>query len=123
MPFRDHLRADQNIRLARGKLFQYFIVSLFRLRRIAVHPENLCRGKHLLQFHYDALRPRSAVPQVGTAAIRAGGEHFIAGVAVMAFQGVFIDVIGQRNVALLTFGNVTAFRTDDGLGVPSLIQK
>ena len=92
-------------------------------RRVIVHAQNTRLGKDLFQFPHHFLRARARIVQMHAAAFGTGGEHMVRRAAVMAFECVFVAVIGERNVARLALGDVAAVAADDALRESAAVQK
>ena len=52
-----------------------------------------------------------------------GFQHFIACAAIVTLETVFFAVIGERDVALFAFGDVSAVAAEHGLRISSAIEE
>ena len=119
----DHLRAQQDLDLARAKSSQRLLVAARPLHAVRIHPQ--ARGVReprpdlLLQF----LRPQAGVADAGRAAFRAdagGGDRVI---AIMADGLVVFAVVRQGDVAIGTADDVPAAGALDGRGIAAAVQQ
>ena len=123
MPFRYHLRADENIRLALGKFGQYFKMPFFRLRGVSVHSEYARFREQFFKFRNHAFGAESAVSYERTSALRTRGNHFVFRAAVMAKERLVFFMISQGDVARIAFLNVSAFGAYHRFRVAALVEK
>ena len=119
----DHLRTDQNIRPAARKGLQDLEMSLFSARRIVVHAQNARGGIEFFEFLHDPFGARAVITQMLAAAFGAGGQHAITCAAIVAFETMFLMMIGQADVAGFAFGDIAAFGANDRTGITAAVQK
>ena len=61
VPLCHHLRADEDVRLALRKRFEYFIMPFLARSRVVVHAQDARGRKQFFQFPHDLLRARARI--------------------------------------------------------------
>ena len=108
---RHHLRADEHIGLALGKVVDDALVGVLRACRVEVHPRDLRLRHEGLQLVLDALRAEAAAADVVALAVGTDGGHAQDVAAIVAGEQAHGLVVGQRDVAMGTLGGPAADMT------------
>ena len=122
---RDHLRADEDVGLARAKIAEDFAVIVLALHRVGVHALDARLGKKFGERLLDALRARAGKTDRGIFAflVRANERNFFDVAADVAGEFLFLPVKREREAAIRTIGNVTALRALQRSRVAAAVQK
>src|SRR5277367_6811395 len=112
-PLRDHLRADEDVNLARAKITEHFPVIILALHRVGVHALDARLRKKFRERLLDFLRARAGKTNCGIFAflIRANERNFFDLAADVAGEFLFLPVKREREAAIRAIANVTALRT------------
>ena len=96
---RHHLRAHEQVGLARLEVANDVFVGRARLRRVEVHASDVCRWEQLRHGFFNALRAVANVAQVRVAAVGALAWNVVARAAIVANQAVALLMECERHVA------------------------
>ena len=124
-PFGNHLRADEDVGLARAKIAEHFSVIILALHRVGVHaPDARVREKFHEGF-LDFLRAHTGVAdgRVFAFRIRARGGHGVHESANVAAELLFRAMIREREAAIRALRDVTAFRALQRRRIAAPVQK
>ena len=110
-PFRDHLRADQDVGLAHAEVGEDPTEIVLPLERVGIHPLDASLGEELRQGVLDALgaHARKTDRRVAALGLRALRRHPLLVPADMAHEPLRGPMEGQRDAAVRTTGHETAF--------------
>ena len=122
---RDHLGPDEDVRFARLERAKGVAMRVLARHRVRVHPGDARLGKDLRNHVLHPFRAKSAVAnrRIATVRVRTTPGCLLAVTAEMAHQQIVPAMKGQREAAVRTFANETAFRTEHRAGEPPPIQK
>ena len=119
----DHLGSDEEIRLPLRELAENLVVTFLPARRIVVHSENPRGGKELFELPDDPLGARSDIAEMDASAFGTGGRHAVFRAAVVAFEAVFLAVIGEGHITVFAFCDIAAVAAEDGLGISPPVEE
>ena len=122
MPFDDHLRTDQDIRIPSGKRRQNLFIAFPCAGCIRVHTQHSCLRKHFMKlfFHRFRSRPKAQYIFRTTGRTELHGRLLIP--AIMADQPS-APVLRKGNVAVRTFAYIAAGTTRDKSCITAPVQK
>src|SRR6185369_7128772 len=124
-PLSDHLRADENVDLARAKIAEDFAVIILALHRVGVHALDTGLWEKFSERLLDLLRAGAGKSDRGIPAFRIGADerNFFDVAAEVAGEFLFLPVKRQREAAIRAIANVAAFRTLQRSRVAAPVQK
>ena len=122
-PFGNHLRPDEDMRLAAPKFFQSDIVTAPLLHRVTVHPQDSMLREFGNNFLLQPLRPRTKIPDARHATLRADLRRRLLCAAGVTQDDVAVAMKRQRDVAVRTLDAATATAAPDGRRIPAQVEK
>ena len=111
-PFRNHLRADEDVDFSGAKIAEDAAVILLALERVRVHPLDARRGETFLQRGLDLLRAQPGKPDRHVAALRLRTlfRSRLDVAADVAHQLLCRAMVRQRHAAVRALRHETALR-------------
>ena len=106
MPFHDHLRPDQNIRVPVCKSCQYFLIVILFFRCIRIHPQNARLREPQPQAVLYLLCSRLKAEQISALTFGTNRRLRLFIATIMADH--FLPVLGKGNITVWTFHDITA---------------
>ena len=124
-PFRNHLRADEDVGLARAKIAEHFAVIILALHRVGVHALDARLGEKFRERLLDFLRARAGKTdrRIFAFFIRANQRDFFNVAADVAGEFLFLTMKREREAAIRAIANVTALRALQRSRVAAPVQK
>ena len=122
-PFGHHLCAYQNVGFSRRKFVDNAVVAIFVARGVEVHAKDFFVGKHLFHFIFNSLCAVAHDFQSRESAGGAEGGHALGVAAIVASEGAYVLVIGERHVAIFAFRHPSTLFAAHRWRIPSPILK
>src|SRR5665213_250226 len=121
----DHLRADEDIGLARAKIAEDFAIIVLALHRVGVHAPDARLRKKFRERLLDALRARAGKTDRGIFAflVRADRRNFFDMATNVAGELLFLPVKREGEAAIRAIANVAALRALQRSRVAAPVQK
>ena len=121
----NHLRADENVGLARAKIAEDFPVIVLALHRVGVHALDARMREKFRERFLDFLRARAGKTngRVFAFLVRAHRRHALDVAANVAAKFLFLPMIREREAAIRALRDVTAFRALQRRGIAAPVQK
>ena len=128
---RDHLRAQKHCRTGLAEFGEQLFMRIARRSGVGIHAHHAnsrlasCARvvvKYASQLHFNTLRSRAELLQIGASAHRARHGRLGGFAAMVAHELAAHFVIGQRNRARSAFGHIAAIAAQQEVREPTLVQ-